>query len=1033
MPPLVLRVIPEPDSLLREAADGANGFRMDRILLAVRQGGIRDDLYRIAGEAGCPGWFDPPVCTFHELPERLGLSGRVPLSDDERAVLLERLFTTHGGEVFGRLAKPAEFVDPMDTFFGELVSQPVTPDQFDAAVGRAKVHEEWDGERNRAVAAVYRAWHGAIAAATPGRRDGRGTLLDVATTLAQSPDAVIEELHGRRELRILGLTDLRGGWRALIAALRASRIFERITVYALDEHLKSEGLEPDETRRNPSPVAPLASLGAGSARSTLLHAPDTDREVEEIAVRVRRLLDNGVQPHRIAVVSRKARPHLDLALAALERAGVPATARRRIGYREIPVVKSLVFLIQAAAEGWTRHGLSELARQPYFASRLDTRLIDFIGYRRVTAGLDAWQSAFEALVDEARTRETQEEPEDERRGWLPSSERAQGALERFVAFKGVASELDQPKSLVEWSTWLEQFLAEDPWKIEKAIRRVPDGRWEVARVDLAGWKALPATVRSWREALENWGSNNAPIDAERFLARLSAVLSGDASLWTTCRRGVQVLEGLGAADRGFDHVFVLGMEAGVFPVRRPRSAILHEEDRGILREAGLPLDGEEIWEARERALYSALVAGAGHLTLSHATQDAGGREVLASIFLDEARAAGGAAEEIIPTSRVITPGLPVVVDEAAARLALASARMEAQRATGKPSPWNGLIEDPGVQATIAEKYGEEYLWSPTQLESYAKCPWSWFSGRVLRLEKLEDPDQDIDAAVRGTIWHSALEKFWARATAHVRDQGRSGERLVLRTADFSWARRMLSESLDAAWDEVGEDAWLGHPGLHGVTREALRNALSKYLEWELEYHEKWFEARSGHAPSTIRTAVLGHEVRFGPLTLDRGGIRFNYRGTIDRVEIGVDSALPDPNRFIAALDYKSSKWSTPGGGAGKAWEEKVVLQVPLYAHALTQLHPGKAVSRTEYRSIRQCEDVHVLRLYTIKKRRSTPTLEQDSEQQAKMDQALDAAATHVSEVRAGRYPARYVESCKCPPWCHAWDICRVKGGPQGKW
>ncbi len=748
MPPLILRVMPNPVALLREAADEAHGFRMEGVLLALRQGGIRDDLYRMAGEAGCPGWFDPPACTFHELPERLGVSARVPLSDDERAVLLERLFVTHGGSVFSGLLRPAEFVDPVDTLFGELVAEGVTPDQFDAAAANAQVHEEWDAERNRALAAIYRGWHEALSAATPARRDGRDTLLDVAATVTDSPDAVIERLHGRRELRIVGLTDLRGGWRGLLAALRKSPVFNRISIYALDQHLKSEGLNPDSTEVDPSPVA--------RSPSTLLHAPDTDREVEEIAVRVRRLLDTGVPPHRIAVVSRKARPHLDLALAALQRTGVPATARRRIGYREIPVVKSLVFLIRAAAEGWTRHGLSELARQPYFASQLDTRLIDFIGYRRVTAGLDEWKAAFEGLVEEARAREEQGEPEDERRGWLPSSERAQSALARFGEFSAVGRELDTLKSLVEWSSWLEQFLSDDPWEMERRIRRVPDERWEVARVDLAGWKALHATVRGWREALENWGSDTAPIDAEQFLARIHTVLSGDASLWTTCRRGVQILEGLGAAYRGFDHVFVVGLEAGVFPVRRPRSAILHEEDRRILRDAGLPLDLEETWEARERALYSALEAGAGHLTLSHATLDSAGREVLASIFLDEA-CADGAAQESIATSRVLTPGLPIVVDEDASRVALAAARMEAERATGSLNPWNGLIEDPAILAQIAERYGESYLWSPTQLESYAKCPWSWFSSRVLRLEKLEDPEQEIDAAVRGTIWHAALE------------------------------------------------------------------------------------------------------------------------------------------------------------------------------------------------------------------------------------------------------------------------------------
>lgn len=1029
MPPLVLRIVPDPVALLREAADGGNGFRMEGILLALRQGGIRDDLYRMAGEAGCPGWFDPPACTFHELPDRLGTSDLLPISDDERAVLLERLFTTHGAAVFGRLLRPAEFVDPMDSLIGELVAEAVTPDQLDAAVTSAKVPEEWDAERNRAIAAIYRGWHEEIAKATPARRDGRDTLLDVAATIAAEPERVIERLHGRRELRIVGLTDLRGGWRAFLAALRASPVFTRITIYALGDHLLAEELKPDsvEPDRGPGMARPLRDA---RPPSIILHAPDTDREIEEVAVRVRALLDRGVPPHRIAVVSRKARPHVDLALTALERMGVPATARRRIGYREIPVVKSLVFLLQAAAEGWTRHGLSELARKPYFANRLDARMIDFLGYRRVVTGLDNWSAALDALVEEARAREAEEEPEDERRGWLPSSERAGDARARFAGFVEVAGALSAPKSLLEWIRWLQRFLEDDPWDMEGRVRMIPDGRWDVARVDLAGWKALAGTVRGWGDALERWGGDGEPLDAEGFLARLSAVLSGDAALWTTVRRGVQVLEGFAAAYRGFEHLFVVGLEAGTFPARRTRSAILHEEDRRILRAAGLPLDLEDTWEARERALFAALEAGGTHLTLSHATLDAAGRQVVGSIFLDEVRTRG-AIEEVIATSRVITPGLPLVADPGAAHAALGAARMEAARATGRLSPWNGLIEDPEVLKVIAERYGESYLWSPTQLEAYAKCPWSWFSGRVLRLEKLEDPDQEIDPAVRGTIWHAALQKFWARATEELASRGRTGEGLILRVADLGWAEPLLSAALDAAWNEAGGSAWLGHPGLRPVVREAMRATLLRYLDWELHHHDAWFTASRGHAPGTIRTAVLAHEVPIGEVSLERKGVRFTYRGTIDRVEIGVDSDVDDPERFVAALDYKSSTWSTPGGGDAKAWNDDVVLQVPLYAHALTRLHPGKEVSRTEYRSIRQRQDVHVLRLRTVRKRRSAPTLEENPDSREKMNRALDAAAGHVAAVRAGQYPARYVESCKCPPFCHAWDICRVKGGPKG--
>jgi hypothetical protein len=411
-----------------------------------------------------------------------------------------------------------------------------------------------------------------------------------------------------------------------------------------------------------------------------------------------------------------------------------------------------------------------------------------------------------------------------------------------------------------------------------------------------------------------------------------------------------------------------------------------------------------------------------------------------SVFLDEVladdfrpfRPFRPATEETIPPGRVLTPGLPLVRDEAAIERARAAAAVDRARAFGTPDPHNGLIEDPALRALIAEKYGEGYLWSPTQLESYAKCPWAWFSQRMLRLEKLEDPEQEIDPAVRGTIWHAALEKFWAGAMAKMKADGRAGEKLMLRTDDLAWAKPLLDEALDAAWADEGEEAWLGHPAMHAVTRDALRVTLTRYLEWEAQFNDDAYDRRKRTAPKLLRTAVHAHELRFSNLRLERNGTAFQFRGSIDRVEVGVDERVKGADQYVAAVDYKSSKWSAPGGGDSDAWEDAVVLQVPLYAHALTELIRGAKVARTEYRAIRQPDSVHTLSLVQVANPNKAPTLTADPEAAEKMESALQAAAKHVASVRAGEYPARYVDSCKCPDFCHARDICRVPGGPASK-
>lgn len=77
---------PCPGTLL-EAAAGAflqpRGAASGDIpyLLVLRQGGLRDDLVALAAERGVPGWFDPPLAVFHEIPRWLGATDRKPLGD----------------------------------------------------------------------------------------------------------------------------------------------------------------------------------------------------------------------------------------------------------------------------------------------------------------------------------------------------------------------------------------------------------------------------------------------------------------------------------------------------------------------------------------------------------------------------------------------------------------------------------------------------------------------------------------------------------------------------------------------------------------------------------------------------------------------------------------------------------------------------------------------------------------------------------------------------------------------------------------
>jgi hypothetical protein len=1071
MADLTLYLAHSPTILLTHAAHGflepppataKTPFPSPDYLLVLRQGAVRDDLIRLAAARGVRGWFDPPLAILHELPRWLGSTERQPCGEFERVVLLSAALRRSATQIFARLRRSEDYVDAVDRLFGELIAEGVTPNGLQDGLDRNTSRDDFERQKHRELVAAYRDYVEALDSA--GRRDGRDTWADCAAAVSSDPAKLAAMLGQRREIRLFGLADLHGGWRLLLRALGESPALDKISIYASHPLDLGDGLAMSTVRLDePATVAERLFSGPRepSDRVNLITAPDVDRELGEVARRVRRLADDGTPLSQVAVITRQARPYVNLVIEALARFGVPATARRRTAYREIPVIRAVLSVFRAAAEGWTREALAEVAEQPFFANELDTGVINFLGFRRRLNGLGKWAEAIEELEQEA-TRQPDLEDEEttapqpashtpgnqlslftptgtasagpaQRSGkragaWTPPLDRISRAKRGLETFRKHADALSGERTLTEWLARLTTFLADDPWGIAERIYDVPADRFDLARLDLAGWQGLRQIVEEWRESVLLWGGGAERLSIAAFEARLGELLACDVAHWTETHRGVQVLEGMAAAYRSFDHVFIVGLEADRFPVRAPRSPILDEAERQGLVDAGLPLDDRATWEYRERELFRALVAAAGReLTLSHPRQDELGREVVRSAFIDGIADVATLDEATILASAILTPGLALYDTSRTLAQAQHAARIEVERNTGGPSlpsPYNGSIDDAELKTWLQQAFGDSRVWSATQIEEYARCPWAYFSKRLLRLERDEDPNEDMDNLVRGSVLHDALKRFYDAALEHTH-----GEPVFLGQFHASWAEPLLIQSLDAALTDAEEQTWIGHPALRQTKRRELRRMLLRFLRFEIDYNERMENNRTNNA-KILRTGVTEHELPFEDIVLERDGIRFRFRGSIDRVEQGVDERV-DATAFIAAVDYKTTKYAVPAAGELGGWDDGVVLQVPLYAYALTCLKPGSKVSRVEYRAVKNREVPHSLELVQVD--RATKALSPNPAAVEKMERALTAVTRYVRRVRAGEFPASPAPSCMCPSYCHAWAICRVKGGPKTKW
>ncbi|MCX5762843.1 MAG: PD-(D/E)XK nuclease family protein [Gemmatimonadetes bacterium] len=1044
--PRVISIL-DPARLLERAVEGlfpltpatdAQPWPTLSAWVVLRQGGLRDDINRLAAARQVAGWFDSPICLFNELGDRWGSDTLLtPLGEAERHAIVSGLIDREGSAIFRRSSGPEAWVPAIDRLIGELASEGISAEEYEHAALAAATD---DFSRDRAVALghIYSGWIATLAAA--GRGDGRDTKVRLARDIAADPTRFAERLGGRRDIRFVGLADLRGGWRHLLGALAASPALDRLeilTTFKLELPAVLGALHEAPAQAQSFASALHTEAAFSTPAVSLIEAPDAAREVEIIALRVRALIDSGVPAPRIAVIARQARPLVNDIADALTTLGVPVTARRRTALSHTASARALRTLLAAAGEHWSRHSVVEIAENPLLATRLDANVVNLVGYSRQMERREDWRESLVALAARCVAREHGEDDGDEHRKALPSSGAVQATLAAWDALASRLAALETSRALAEWFAWTAETLNNGAWGLSTALEE-PLADRDTWNADVRARDLIVEYAAAWHAALSTFGGDATPIDAATFAGRLQLLLEQDLVTPPVTEFGVVVAEALAAGWRAFDHVFVIGLSAGVFPQRPVGGGLLDREDRLALVAAGLDIDAPDAWRARESELFRVVCAAPRvQLTLSWPVMDASGRDVARSAFVDEAAATLGRVRGIedndegleeaglldrIPTWEALVSGFPVAADAAAVDHAQTSAARERARALSSDA-WNGGIEDASLAQWIAEQYDERYTWSATQLEQVAKCRWHWFAQRLLKLEPRADADDLMEPTVRGSLLHDALDRFFTAAFARVKQP------VFLRGTDAKWATPLMEQSLTDAWkaaEAAGE--WLGPDTLRNVALGEMRADLCAYLAFDIEWNEKSYTGNTS-ASKQVRTGFVEGEYEFKDVRLRGSGVTFMLRGSIDRVDRGVDERVPNADRYIAAIDYKSTKYATPAAGKKIGWDDGVVLQVPLYAAALQQLRPQDLVARMEYRTLRSPETVHALSLAPVAK----GALQAAPEAEQKLADALDAAGRRVQQVRDGVFPADPAPSCGCSPYCPARDICRIPGGPVELW
>ena len=349
------------------------------------------------------------------------------------------------------------------------------------------------------------------------------------------------------------------------------------------------------------------------------------------------------------------------------------------------------------------------------------------------------------------------------------------------------------------------------------------------------------------------------------------------------------------------------------------------------------------------------------------------------------------------------------------------------------SVYNGFLNPPGepvisdefrLSDTAKEKLKQlsEKEYSVTQLEQYAKCPYQYFIKRVLNIDIIKEPSEEIEAFELGTLHHLILYKFYSEIT---------GEGVIIKNCSDEDFTSLVDKIFNIAEQEIGS-ASFSSPfsfyekekilGIDGIRKNSI---LYKFLEEERkdssESIPEYFELAFG----MMKNEEIKNEFSVNELKL--GGIK--VRGKIDRLE------LNENKKQFNVVDYKL------GGNkpSGNDLHDGLSLQLPLYMYAASQMI--KTQLGIEY------EPANAF-IYSLKYKagdfgklsislRSGKDFEELNEQNQKevieynnelINICTESIRKYVDEIKAGKFNLSLLENReqKVCRYCNFRSICRIQ-------
>ena len=207
----------------------------------------------------------------------------------------------------------------------------------------------------------------------------------------------------------------------------------------------------------------------------------------------------------------------------------------------------------------------------------------------------------------------------------------------------------------------------------------------------------------------------------------------------------------------------------------------------------------------------------------------------------------------------------------------------------------------------------ERIYSVTELETYANCPFQYFMSNILNTEiKEEDEEDEISGKDKGNLTHNILFRFY-----NDRKEKRSPSLKQCSQENWDAAKKHLNTIIEQVADEKRNERSISDKNLiWSISTDKLRAALFRWIEaeqrYELTVSPRFFEVSFGRD----RTVGDSDPELSSPKPIPIKDV--NMKGKIDRIDIG--------ENYFNVVDYKTGS-STIGI---QDIREGRSLQLPIY-------------------------------------------------------------------------------------------------------